>query len=257
MSAIFKGRAATLFSDGVQYDPDRGTSEVYRLRGTKAHVRATAGGWKRFYPDARISTRQIEGPVYELALELPYWINDPGNPYTQRWSTSTELVEKDLFSHPNASLAVTASGLSAAKFRERMEDGIEKGKDFDDVGVDPSGNNTNAQNMYLDLARGITGWETEYQTVTRFRSANVRTPWNRVVYSTKYIYTTSQLGIPSSIGYSFESYISTQTNMLWGWRLRDQDFSEENGERQETITWALAEWSLNLYEQEPTGGSFA
>lgn len=214
--------------------------------------------WRTLYPMGRSTSGPHVGPVYKATLELPFMPEDQSVfKLEESWSTSTELFEKDGFSHEDvAGDAVFNSGLSASEFRQRMTDGIEQGKAFDDVNVAPSGSNPEAEEFYDMLAKGITGWESEHQVVTRTRIAPTSYPWNRVIFSTRYIYETSQLNLPESIGYSFDVPSTAPTNMKWGWRLRSQNFRTFDGRQEETITWSLAAWSTFYYKEEPTGSSF-
>ncbi len=260
-TVTWKGTQRTLRSSRLEYDPDRGSRWVVEFEGSESAMRGLAQNYRTYYPYAYNSTERVRGPIWRTVMQFPFWpLGDAINAEIQEeWSTNTEIVENDLFSLED--VAVTAlsktGGLSMAKFRQRMEDGIEAGKDFAEIVVDPSGAGTNpeAEKAYTMLARGQTGYETEYQTVTRLRRATIKYPWARTIYSVRKIYSTDELGIPGDLGFSFENRTTSKSDMKWGWRLRDQSFNRYSDRQEEQVTWALAEWSTFVYDE--SDGAFS
>jgi len=253
--ATWRGVAGVTMDEGLSYDPQSGMTWRRIATGQEQAIRGLADAFRTVWPEATIDVSRSQGPVWKMLVKIPFWSNQATrNDFQTEWTTGTEVVEKDIFQLPAVIAAAeaqldpdTSKPGAIAYFRKIMEEGIAEGTAYADVDVAPA--NSDAQKLYTELQRGVTGWETEYQTVTRTRRAWRRAPFNRQIFTVKKLYLTAELGLPSTIAFAFQADPEDPSQALWSWRLRDQEFRLIGDKQEEIITWAYAPWSTFVYDQ--------
>jgi len=226
----------------TSFDPAQGHTLTAELWGTQVACEGLVLQYSRRAGGRgeRAEASQVEGPVWRVNVQLPLT-----TVVSTDWECTTELIEKDLFESPAvaADAALWTNGPRA--YRTLIEEG-----DVDTID-DMVAKCPLAVTVSNKLARGITGWETEYQVVRRTRRGAYQYPFNRTIYQAKYVYSTAQIGMPGNLAFSFASLFPQPSDTIQGWRLRTQQFSLVDTRWEEVVEWALANWDSMLYEAAP------
>lgn len=250
MSYKVKGSAGPFIQDiRFSYDPEDSTyykettygGSALAIQGQSAQFRAKNKG--------HVSIIEPNG-TGQTTERTPLAVLPENLQLTERYEIATEFIEQDIFRHKAVSDAADtydagiASG--ADTFRKLAEDHVETGPP-EIVSV--------LGRVTQHLRKGVTGFEREYIILRRSR----KLPYTGIapvipasILDGRFIYTTEQLLLPTSIAFSLPPLSSLPQSdwddVQWGWRRRpssvvfDGDFIEQSSE------FVLAEWSLLLYE---------
>lgn len=254
MAVTLKGLLANgpiLQSEVWSYDPGAGRTVITRYKGTKDAIM----GMRADIEDAGNSyqmEKDGKGPYYTITIRSG---SSPTTPDAEpvRWSLTTEVIEKDIFTHPdvnaemetaNSPAAYRADILAAVKEgRRTLFDGLD-----DEVGLPalfPL-----AERVFQELRRGVSGYEDSYLVLRRTRAvaASVTTPMGTSASSV--IYDTGQLGIPSGLAFQIPTLttLTAPPGTAWGWRLRAHESEFEGTRIQQRHEFLLAAWSTLFYQ---------
>jgi hypothetical protein len=259
MTTIYKG-AAMVTSSEWTYTQDEGMRHTAIARGVERNVRSYAEGLR------------IQGYDISLNQASSYWTAVAtrtyayaDSPFTERWVLTTEILEKDIWSHPDVSAQMFDWPPSApiddkdpAAYRKLITDALETGEN-------PSPNPGGASAWLLrELSRGVQAYEHEYhilsRTVTfdRTTAGSLPSPYNMGLVLSNQILSSSQLAaqqnIPSDVLFNLPADRGSSTDddkqIQWGWRLREQSAEIDmstTGTFQ--LSWTYAGWSTFIYQK--------
>ena len=264
MSSQWKRSALTISRDVILYDETNGNGREIEWTGRKEEILGQAnvltGARKRITNNGAVytltATWQGTTMDQEPSAEVPI----------DKWSYSTEVLDKDLFSLPISVAAATAhAGSNSSKFRVDLENYIKEpttGPDsFGDSTVlaapyDSTTVSAVAFKIVTELKRGGTHYEDERLIVRRQRSFNTRYPISTQLYGLSYIYSREELAyefaLPAFVYFSLPSTADMNNDMpveqaLWGFRLRTQQSDVAGTKVEQMFEWSLAAWSTFTY----------
>jgi hypothetical protein len=182
---------------------------------------------------------------------------DPGTDYYDRYTITTETIEKDIWTLDAIHAGATSEyGGDFKALKDTVESVIEEGNETFLSGL-PEASYPVTWAAYREIAAGVMNYEEQYKILTRERVVSVLygTKLPLIQFNTATIYTTDQLkaqfGIPDLTGIAWPTAPTVNIpNTKWGWRNRRQDVQQMEGQKV-TITedWAWAAWSTNLYTE--------
>ena len=251
----------------------KGTIEVQKLREDINHV--WGQGWftsAEYYGpyDAiwgKAGALQLDGWDFDITREGQYarltatrqaQPTTPGTDYYDRFSISTETIEKDIWTLDRLFSEVNAKYYGELEaMKDTVMSVIEEGnlKWFEGLSESEW---PETWGVYREIAAGVEAYEEEYKVLTRERV--VSTLYNDKLPLAKYnvsnIYSTEALVrdfyLPNPIpGIQWPTAPEVNIpNTAWGWRNRDRNVSQQEGQKVLlTESWAWAAWSTNLYEE--------
>jgi hypothetical protein len=256
----FAADQISLVRDEYTTDPQAGATRVTEWHGTKAALiakQAELGGRTRLYP--------IQGPLWSLVTTYTGGAAVPGQEpedevATDKWSTHTNILEKEIWMHPLVfAAAVAYDSANPNKFKRQLEKYAEEENPI--VGPDCMSDSTSlaspysslqvhdvAEDVMIELGRGATHYEDEYLVLRRTRTISTTFPVSMPLYSTRLIYTTAQIPVPLNVLFSLPTFPDAPAQSSWGWRLRTQQSDFVGPTRIEQVfEWVLAAWSTLLY----------
>jgi hypothetical protein len=266
MSSQWKRSTLTISRDVILYDETNGNGREIEWTGRKEEIMGQAnvltGARKRITNNGAVytltATWQGTTMDQEPSAELPI----------DKWSYSTEVLEKDLFSLPVVVAAAQAhAGSNSSKFKVDMENYIKEPTtdpdSFGDSTALPSVWGTGvtvstiASKVATELRRGATHYEDARLVVRRQRSFNTRYPIPTPLYSLTYIYSTAELSyqfaLPSYVHFSLPDTDQINADYPveqaeWGFRLRTQQSDVVGTKVEQMFEWSLAAWSTFTYD---------
>lgn len=249
VSTIYKGeRIARRVS--YEYLPDEGFFWVYYMDGTPKDIYSEAATltsigydvWtSRSGPYVRLTARRNRSSAFGNQID--------------RWTVSSEILEKDLFSMPEAITEMSAFTAGRAYYQRGIRNALKDESNLDtqfSAGTTPI-----AYKILEELRRGVEVFEHEYTILTRTRTFDRLNPFslpeNLQLNSNRTVYTTAQLqaveSIPPDVLFTLPTDPSTNPEQtLWGWRIREQQAeitSSTTGVHR--TSWVYAAWSTFLY----------
>jgi len=244
----YKG-ALYVETKGWNYTQDSGLQHSIIARGRQFEIESkrdalVGGGY-----DVAVN----QGPAYwTLNASRNYWWEE--SPYVERWTLTTEIIEKDLFSHPEVMAEMYAYSDGAAKYKKRIEDAIANG---DTITASPSW-------LIKELSRGVEGYEHEYHvlsrttTFDRLAGDQLPSPFNMRLILSRQILSSSQLAaeqnIPADVLFSLPADRGSSTDdakkVQWGWRVREQKAEIDTSTMGSfQMSWTYAAWSTFIYQK--------
>lgn len=247
MPPIYKGASGTT-SIEYAYHPDRGWYERYHERGTPAWIDGRVAGWEISGFDVSVNRGGPYSDLFASKVSAGASVS-----YIERWSVTSEILEKSIWSRPIViaeSIAWALENGYVPEYKKRIEDAASDGEPLDSVlfGLYPV-----AQKVHRELSRGVESYETEYAILTKELSVPASSLLNIQLATTRTIYTSAQLqsveNIPSNVMFSLpDAPSAAEPQTMWGWRVRDQE-AEVAVDTRVVLrsTWAFAQWSTFLY----------
>ena len=235
------------------FSQDLGLHKVVHGRGAKLDVISRGDSYRR----AGFDIIYGWGPSYWdlTATKNEYWDSDP---FVERWSLTTEILEKDLFAHPEVAGEMFNYVLGAAEYKKVIDNAVADGK--------PPSFYPGPQSVWLirELSRGVQSYEHEYHTLSRTvtfdRTAAdyLPSPFNMRLILSKQILSSAQLAqqqsIPPDVLFSLPADRGSSTDdnkrIQWGWRVREQKAeidTSTTGTFQ--MSWTYAGWSTFVYDK--------
>jgi len=249
MSANYTGKSYVVIQD-FSYDPEIGLFTEPRIRGIPSVVAGFANGYVNTGYSVQLTQ---DGPYSELTARR-YAIPTTGQ-FIIRWSISTDAIEKDLFTLPDALSEADAYDTirGPGQYRKGIEEAVADGEALDSSYA----SYPYATSLWLELARGVESYEESYMILTRSIQYSVNRPTVLELQTNREFYSTSRLvaneGIPSDVLFDLPTDLpADQTQAVWGWRISDQRASidSELVATHET-SWTLAQWSTLSYTYVP------
>lgn len=226
-----------------RYTPAEGLVEIIRERGTPTVINGLVNAYAAAGYHVGVTRPRAYMNLFAQRITV-----GTGSP-VQRWSVDTEILEKDIFTHPTAmtEAAAFAGGKVAYK------NGIQTA--FDDATALPSAYNSFpfAAKILMEKARGVEVIEHEYHILTKEQTFPAAAPEQLQLLSTRYIYTTDQLiallNIPASVQFQLpDPGVATEPQTRWGWRTREQESEiDQDYKITHRQSWVFAQWSDFLY----------
>lgn len=254
MTATYKGATLTSFYS-YSWSPDEGMFIEWRERGRPAEIQGRAQLHRNAGHDVIVSSG---GPYWDLVARRnrQYW----EKPFVERWTLSTEILEKDLFSHPNIVAEMFNYPLGPARYRKVVEEIVQDGGDGSSYPGPES------QWLIRELSRGVEAYEHEYhilsRTVTfdRLTADTLPSPYNMQLQLSRNVYSSSSLQaneqIPADVFFALPQDRSAAEvandallNLFWGWRIREQQAEIDTATTgMFRSSWVYAAWSTFLYD---------
>ena len=253
MAVVYKGALATE-SREWNYSQDEGMQETRRCHGHPNTVRSWAYNLKDDGYDITISTG---GPYWDaLAIRTkPY----PTSPFVERWTLTTEILDKDLFSHPDVAAQLYAYADGPAAYKKAIED-LASG-----ASTTVPGDATVASWLSRELSRGVQAYEHEYHilnrnvTFDRLYADSLVSPWNMPLTLSSQILKSSTLStqqsIPPDVMFELpgDSIPDPARRWQYGWRVREQKAEVDTSTTGAfSMSWTYAAWSTFLYTADTT-----
>lgn len=225
------------------YRPNKGFSTRVIERGVPSYIFGLVNAYRN--DGFNVTTRRT-GPYAELAAEVAD-VNTVA--IVERWSVTNEIIEKDLFTLPNAMVEASAFTKGKAAYRNGITNAVDEGKTLPAAYA----GFLFASTLYQELSRGVTGYEREYVVLSKERTFPINATQTLNLTSTRTIYTTNQLisvaQIPPAVQFSLPNPANgAEPQTMWGWRTRDQE-AEIASDFTVTLRarWVFAQWSTFLY----------
>lgn len=258
----YKGHSGILESQTIDSHPVFGDRFVEVWTGTPEFCDSLYHAWREQGAEVSIVRAGLPYRVTITHTSIPELLAPP----TIEWVHTTELVDRSLWSLPAvqaeaATFLGEAPPTSSMKYKQAIEKLIEQGDPYsvddptvrDFVDIFPPAIYPYASMMFLELSRGNEDYQESVEVIQRVRVASWQYPFARAKLSSRLVYSTAQVGVPSDIVSSFWFPPEVPQSIV-GWRLRGQHYTLESTRRVETIEFVLAAWSTLPYEA--AGGGF-
>lgn len=252
MTAQYKGqRIARRFE--YEYLPDEGFFWVYHMDGDPKSIYSEASALQLIGYD--VYTRR-SGPYVSLTARRNRASGFLSQP-TDRWTITSEILEKDLLSLPAAMAEIDAFSAGRAYYQRGIRNALKNESNLDSNFNQAS--QPTAFKILEELRRGVEVFESEYTIMTRTRTFDAMTtgslPSSLQLQSNRTIYTTAQLqsleNIPSDLLFALPSDTLTPPQQtLYGWRIREQQAEiTDSTTGVHRTSWVYAAWSTLLYNE--------
>jgi len=248
--AVWNGIQSVKSNERTRYDPQAGETRTIEYTGTKKAMYGIQTTYRVQYPVVGTEAFHIGGSVWKCVVTIPFWFNASPSQVTTEWETDTEAFEKDIFRHPTVQQDVIDQNTTASEWRKAVEAAVEtEGATAHAAAI--AALTTTQQSVAVELGRGVTGYEDEYQTLTRTRRASSLYPFSYVVRLglARVVFSVAQLQLPSNLGFLTGSLPAQPPSTYWGWRMRDQRVRIVGDKVEEVVTFVLSDWSSFLYTQ--------
>lgn len=253
MTVTYKGAQAVRTPE-YSFRQDDGMHVNQRVRGIPSTVIGFANAYKDIGWDTYV---QQDGPYSDLLATATTYRPDLNSPYIELWSIDTELVEKSLFTLPDAineAGRFTPAEGGRAGYKKFIEDAVKNYETLSTT-IFPIATWPWAHKIHEEMMRGVEVYEHEYTILTRTINFDfLYPPGNLVLKPTRYIYKTHEIESlehpPASVLFKLPAYneANNPNQAMWGWRIRDQHAEITNATTGQHVTsWVYAAWSTFLY----------
>jgi hypothetical protein len=248
MAAVFKGTSITLERTEFIRDPAGGDATEFTWVGEFNAIMARMTIERNAGALCRTSQN---GPVHTLTATYRAIIDGGVEVPVDTWTLTTEVLQKDVFTHP---LAIAEEGIwvPRSNYRRLITEAVENGEAL----VEGFNGSPFAQVLYRTLSAGQTDYEVEYYVLRRNRVVSPNSTSRLNLTTTQWIYNTSALPVPTAVLLDLPNNqtLSAPFGTAWGWRLRGQQSEYIGAKVQQSHEWVLAAWNTGFYA--PTGANF-